>query len=59
MAQNKDPIMRTLLLSDKYYRCSLPAVSTLLVVIAGTLREFDKPNEDCPATKWMLPQIQP
>ena len=32
----------------------MPAVTTLLAAIAGTLREFDKPNEDGPATNRIL-----
>ncbi len=38
MAQNKDPIMRNLLLPDKHYCYSMPAVSALLAAIAGTMR---------------------
>ncbi|MCY3941129.1 MAG: hypothetical protein OXG29_08655 [Gammaproteobacteria bacterium] len=47
----------SLLFLVKHSCFSIPAAQTVLAAIAGKLREFDKLNDDCPATIRILQTI--
>lgn len=52
--EENSPLLRNLPYADEHYSYSMPAVSALLAAIAGTIREFDEPDSDLPATNWIL-----
>lgn len=58
LAEKSPPFMENLRLPDEVYSVSLPAVSMLLAALATTIREYDEPNTDLPATNWILETMQ-